>query len=363
LKKQLRYKFQKGGIMMLEITIDGYTVDAPQGATILQAAQREGLRIPTLCHHPAVEDCGNCRICLVEEEGTGRLITACNTRIREGMSILTDTAAVHEARRMMLELIFSAHPVHCEVCEKNNSCELKRLAVEEGISGKELPFTQDFRPIIDANPFYLRDLSKCISCGLCVRACQEVQGVGAYEFKGWGKDAHPTVSQEGSMDISVCEYCGLCVSLCPVGALIEKPPLHQGIEDNRVTTICPYCGVGCSLELRVRDGRVVGVRAGVPGSLNGYSLCAKGRFGLDFIHHPDRLKRPLLRRGGELVEASWDEALEEVASRLAAIREQNGPDAVAFLSSAKATNEENYLLQKFARAVIGTNNIDHCARL
>jgi NADP-reducing hydrogenase subunit HndD len=144
---------------------------------------------------------------------------------------------------------------------------------------------------------------------------------------------------------------------------MEKPSLHQGVEEGSVVTVCPYCGVGCCMELRVRDGRIVGVRAGVPGSVNHYSLCAKGRFGLDFVHHPDRLTRPLIRRDGELVEATWDEALGEIAARLSAIKEESGPDAVAILSSAKATNEENYIVQKFARAVIGTNNIDHCARL
>lgn len=348
---------------MVGITLNGQRVEMPEGGTLLQAAAKAGFVIPTLCHHPAVADSGTCRICLVEEEKSGRLITACNTQVEEGMAVLLDTERVMEARRTMLELIFSSHPFHCEVCESNNSCELKKLASQEGISGREFPFMQDYRPVVDANPFYLRDLSKCISCGLCVRACQEVQGVGTYELKGWGAQARPAASMDASVDASVCEFCGLCVSLCPVGALIEKPSLHQGDEDRAVVTTCPYCGVGCSMELRVREGRIAGVRAGVPGSVNGYSLCVKGRFGLDFVHHPDRLTTPIVRREGELVEATWDEALEEVVRRLSAIVEESGPDAVAFLSSAKASNEENYLLQKFARAGIGTNNIDHCARL
>jgi len=348
---------------MVGITLNGQRVEVPEGVTLLQAAQSSGHSIPTLCHHPAVADSGTCRICLVEEEGSGRLITACNTSVQEGMAVRLDTERVIEARRTMLELIFSAHPFHCEVCESNNSCELKKLASLEGISGREFPFMQDYRPIVDANPFYLRDLSKCISCGLCVRACQEVQGVGTYELKGSGAQARPAASMDSPVDMSVCEFCGLCVSLCPVGALIEKPSLHLGGEDTAVVTTCPYCGVGCSMELCVRDGRIAGVRAGVPGSVNGYSLCVKGRFGLDFVHHPDRLTRPLLRREGELVEVTWDEALDEVSRRLSAVVEESGPDAAAFLSSAKATNEENYLLQKFARAGIGTNNIDHCARL
>jgi predicted molibdopterin-dependent oxidoreductase YjgC len=348
---------------MVGVSLNGRRLEVPEGGTLLQAAENAGLSIPTLCHHPAVAGGGTCRVCLVEEEGTGRLITACDTLAEEGMAVRLDTARVIEARRAMLKLIFSAHPFHCEVCESNNACKLKKLATREGISGRELPFLQDYRPVVDANPFYLRDLSKCISCGLCVRACRDVQGVGTYEMKGAGARARPAASMDTPADLSVCEFCGLCVSLCPVGALIEKPFLHLGIEDRRVVTTCPYCGVGCSVDLGVRGNRIAGVRAGVHGSVNGYSLCVKGRFGLDFVHHPDRLTRPLLRRGEELVEVSWDEALDEVAARLAAILDESGPDAVAFLSSAKATNEENYLLQRFARAVAGTNNIDHCARL
>ena len=336
---------------------------AEEGNSILQAAEAAGFPIPTLCHHPALAPAASCRICVVEDESTGRLVTACDTRVREGMSVLLDTEKVRRARRAAIELIFSSHPVHCEVCEKNNACVLKELAVKEGINGRELSFVQDLRPVVDANPFYLRDLSKCISCGICIRACQEVQGAGVYEMRGTGNRARPSTAMDGSVDSSPCEYCGLCASLCPVGALMAKPFLHRGTEERRVVTTCPYCGVGCSLELKVRENRIIGVAAGVPASANGVSLCVKGRFGLDFVHHPDRLRKPLLRKDGELVEVEWEEALDAVASRLAEIREKHGPQAVAFLSSAKATNEENYLLQKFARAVVGTNNIDHCARL
>lgn len=348
---------------MVEVTINGHLVEAAEGDSLLEAARGAGFSVPTLCHHPAIGGGGTCRVCLVEEEGSGRLVTACDTPVKEGMAILLETERVREARRDMLRLIFSAHPFHCEVCESNNSCRLKELASREGITGRELPFRQEYRPVVDANPFYLRDLSKCIVCGLCVRACMERQGAGTFEMLGSGPQIRPATGMDTPVDLSVCEFCGLCVSLCPVGALIEKPSLHRGVGERRVKTICPYCGVGCSMELLVREGRVVGAEAGVAGSVNGYSLCAKGRFGLDFIHHPDRITRPLVRREGRLVEVSWQEALGEVASRLAAIKEESGPDAIAFLSSAKATNEENYLLQKFARAAVGTNNVDHCARL
>ncbi len=349
--------------MPMKVKVNGVEVELEEGGSLLEAAERAGFQVPTLCHHPAVSARGSCRVCLVEEEYDGELLTACDTRAREGMSILLDTERVIEARREAVKLIFSAHPVHCEVCEVANKCRLKELAVVLGMSGREYPLQQDFRPVVDANPFLLRDLSKCISCNLCVHACQEVQGVGNYEMLGRGAHARPGTASDTHLEASVCEFCGLCASLCPVGALIEKPFLHRGAGERRVNTVCPYCGVGCSLVLRVRKNRIVGVEAGVENSVNGWSLCVKGRFGLDFVDHPDRLRKPLLRKDGELVEVEWEEALDFVASRLRDIREESGPDSIGVLSSAKATNEENYLLQKFARAVLGTNNVDHCARL
>lgn len=345
------------------IEVEGRRVEVAEGTTVLQAARGLGLHIPTLCHHPYVPGGGTCRVCVVEDKTKGRLLTACDTEAEEGMEISLTSTAVLQARKKVLELIFSRHPLHCEVCESGNDCGLKKLAVEAGLTGREMPFNQAFHPLRDANPFYYRDLGKCISCGLCVRACQLVQGAGAYELVGFGKDARPAVAGEGSIDRSDCEFCGLCVSLCPVGALVHKPLRRPGAGGRTVDTVCPFCGVGCGIRLNLEGERIVGVEAGVPGSVNGYSLCVKGRYGLDFVHHPDRLRRPLLRRKQGFEEVSWEEALHEISSRMKDIIERRGPDSVAFLSSAKATNEENYLLQKMARAAVGTNNVDHCARL
>ncbi|MDI7251946.1 MAG: 2Fe-2S iron-sulfur cluster-binding protein, partial [Actinomycetota bacterium] len=270
----------------MELRVNGVKVELEEGDSLLEAAVRAGFKVPTLCHHPAVSTQGSCRVCVVEEEGSGSLLTACDTPACEGMSILLDTERVLEARREALRLIFTAHPVHCEVCEAANGCRLKELAAGLGVSGRELPLNQDFRPVVDANPFYHRDLSKCISCGLCVRACHEIQGVGNYEMLGRGAHARPGTVLDTHLEASVCEFCGLCASICPVGALLQKPYLHRGVEDKRVVTVCPYCGVGCSLVLKVRENRIVGVEAGAENSVNGWSLCVKGRYGLDFVDHP-----------------------------------------------------------------------------
>ncbi len=348
---------------MTSLRINGKPVKAKPGITLLELAQKQGIEIPTLCHHPALTPKGSCRLCLVEDETTGELFTSCNTYVTGGMSILTDSQRVKQARKEILELIFAQHPVDCTVCDSANYCKLRRYAADAGVQGNELPGRGEFLPVFDNNPLIHRDYSKCIGCGICVRACREIQGAGAVEFKGSGWSYRPTSSFNKTMDGSSCELCGLCVSLCPVGALIEKPPLHRGVEDKRVRTVCPYCGCGCNLELRIAGGKVIGVRADIPGSWNGPSLCAKGRYGLFFVNHPDRLTQPLRREGEDLTEISWEEAIKEIAGKIKEIIKESGPSAVGILASAKTTNEENYLIQKFARAAIGTNNVDHCARL
>jgi predicted molibdopterin-dependent oxidoreductase YjgC len=279
------------------------------------------------------------------------------------MDILTDSPRALEARRRTLELLLMNHPETCVICEKGNACQLRDLASSFGLALSSGRRMGHLTTIVDANPFIHRDLSKCIGCQMCVRACREVQGAEAIEFTSRGIASRPLTAAGAELSGSACELCGLCVSLCPVGALIERPTSHTGTEDKAISVVCPYCGVGCSFYARVRGNEIVGVRAGVPGSVNDMSLCVKGRYGLGFVGSPERLTRPLVREGDELVETTWDEALERVAKGLKETIEKNGPDSVGVLASAKATNEENYLIQKFARAVIGTNNVDHCARL
>lgn len=345
------------------IRINGKRVSVYPEARVLGAARDLGIQIPTLCDHPLLSPSGYCGVCVVEDRASGTLLTACNTPAAAGMDIWTDSPRACEARRRTLELILSDHPESCVICEKGNACRLRDLASAVGLSLTSEKHVGRLYGINDANPFIHRDLSKCIGCQICVRACREIQGAEAVEFTDLGVRARPMTSADTELAGSACELCGLCVSMCPVGALLEKPGRHAGTEDERRAVICPYCGVGCTLELAVRDNRILRVSAGVEGSVNGPSLCAKGRYGLGYVGHPDRLTAPLVREGGELVEASWDAALSRVVDGLGRAVAGHGPDSVAVLASAKATNEENYLIGKFARSVIGTNNIDHCARL
>lgn len=344
----------------IQVLVDGKRVSVMSGSTILDAVKKAGSEVPTLCHNPILEPSGHCRICLVEDLTSNKLLTACNTRAEEGMVINTQTERVHSARKKILRMLLLNHPEACVVCEKNNSCTLKELASNYGISLVSTGKVGNLHPIVDANPFIHRDLTKCIGCQMCVRVCREVQGACAIGFSGFGTSARPATL--GDMASSDCELCGLCVSICPVGALIEKPSKHHGTPERKSKVVCPYCGVGCQMFVMVKSGRIIGVEAGVPGSVNARSLCVKGRYGFGFVSHPERLKKPLIKEDGEFREATWEEAIDRVVSGLRQAK-RLGPQAIGVLSSAKATNEENYLIQKFARVVLGTNNIDHCARL
>ena len=343
----------------ITLTINGRQVSGKDGATILDLARENNIAIPTLCHHPLLTPSGACRVCVVEDESNGRLIASCVTPITPGMAIKTDSPMAISARRLFVELLLAGHPDSCLVCDKGNRCELRKLASELEISQVRFKRLRRFYPVDDSNPFIERDLTKCILCGRCVKACHEIQGVSAVDYAYRGFDLKPATFQDRGLAESPCVSCGLCVFLCPVGALSDKSTRNLGKETSKVRTVCPYCGCGCSLYLSVRDQRILGVSPCPENSVNGISLCVKGRYGFDFVHHPDRLKSPLIKKNDEFAEASWDEVLGLVASKLASYK----PEEVAVISSARCTNEENYVAQKFARAVLGTNNVDNCARL
>ena len=344
-------------------TLNGRAVSGRQGNTILELAQNAGIYIPTLCNDPALKPVGACRICLVEDENSGRLLASCVTPIAPDMRIRTDSPTVLDARRVILKLLIANHPESCLVCDKGNRCRLRQLAAEMGIAEIDYDRMPSMVETQDLNPFIKRDLSKCILCAKCIRADQELVVVGAIDYLHRGFDAHPATLMERPLEASECTFCGTCVSLCPTGALSEKLPVFVGTAGSRTATICGYCGCGCSLWAHTVDNRVVYITPKAEDSMNGPTLCVRGHYGGDYLNNRDRLTSPLIHKDGELKPASWDEALDLIADRLKGIVEQWGPEAVGVIGSARYTNEENYLLQKIARSALGTPNVDGDARI
>ena len=354
------------GKRTLSLAVDGREIIAHDGDTVLDACSRAGIRIPTLCHDPRLEPYGGCRLCVVQVEGMRGYPTSCTTAATDGMVVTTSSDELHRLRRTLIELLLSDHNVDCLACEAAGSCSLQDLAYSHEVDETRFAGAKHALPAqVDDNPLITRDYSKCIACGRCVRICAEVQAADVYGYRGRGFDVLPDTPFGRSLTDSGCEFCGQCVSTCPTGALTDKLSHLSGRpwQTRDVESTCGYCGVGCTVAYRVRDGRIVSTEAPLERGVNHGNLCAKGRYGWRFTHHPDRLTTPLIRRDGELVEASWEEAIALVAEKLGATVATHGPDAVGGLASAKCTNEENYLFQKFMRTAVGTHNVDHCARL
>ena len=348
------------------LNIDGRDLQGKPGQTILEVARENGIFIPTLCHYAGTTNVGACRVCVVEVEKARSLVASCCMPISPGMVVRTDTAKVQASRRMIVELLWSSGDHNCLACEQNGACELQNLVYWLKIDRPRFTIQPPGYPVETTNSMIQRDLNKCILCGRCIRACNEIQVNEVLDFSMRGSRAKVGPAFDADYIDSECFFCGECVDSCPVGALTFKQARFQGRpwDLQKVRTTCTYCGVGCQMDLNVHDGKIIKVTGnreyGLP---NEGSLCVKGRFGMDFVSSPDRLKTPLIRKDGELKEATWDEAYSTIADKLAAIKKASGPDSIAGFSSARATNEENYLFQKFMRAVIGTNNVDHCARL
>ena len=415
--------------MPVTVTINGKPITAPEGASILDAARAAGIYIPTLCHHPDLSTVGACRMCVVTVEKARGLQTACTTPVFEGMVVQTDSRDAIETRKFVLQMLLTDHPNECMTCEVNGECELQDLVYDYGVEwpehrGKRHEYVAD----PDPNPFIFIDRNKCILCTRCVRACAEMQNRDVWNFAYRGFKSKLVAGADQKLLDARCESCGQCVAYCPVGALYDKMSLGQGrlSQVTKVRTTCSYCGVGCNFDLNVRNGKVVRVTSAPDAPVNGMATCVKGRYGYDYVHHPDRLTRPMARakwldpveldrrlsEGGwryimpapaapdgpdagmearsrrhpvkntvykgasaredehtanlktsPWVEVDWNTALDVVARKFAAIKAESGGDSVAVLTSAKCTSEENYLVNKLARQVIGTNNIDHCARL
>ena len=283
----------------------------------------------------------------------------CVTPAAQDMVLVSDSPQILKHRRNIVSLMMAEHPESCIVCSKGNRCQLRMIAAELGIAENRLYPMPNFKPLEQANPFIMRDLSKCILCGKCIRADHELVCVGAIDYISRGFRSRPATLHELPLEKSTCTFCGTCVSICPTGALSANDD-YVGTPERELNSICGFCGVGCNLTLGVAGNQVVTVNpAHLKNSVNDATLCVRGHFGHDFLNSSQRLTQPLVRKENELAASSWDEALETVAERLLDIKKQHGPDSIAFLESSKCSNEENYLFQKIARTIIGTNNIDN----
>ena len=353
----------------VKITIDGKQLTGQVGQTILSLAQANGIEIPNLCHDPRLRPAGACRLCLVSVAGQRGLVTACTFQIADGIVVQTDTDEIRAIRKTVLELLFAEHRGVCTTCDKNGDCLLQKYGYEYQIA--DTAFTAPEPGGAAANYTTGNEAiryrpEKCIRCGRCIRICQEVQMNSALTFKDRAAWVEVSTAFEMPLNDSTCELCGQCISTCPTGALYERAAEGKGQAKDltRTRTTCPYCGVGCQIDLNVnRHDEIVRVTSPAGVVPNNGNLCVKGRFGMEFVGSDKRLTTPLIKRNGTFEKATWDEAIALVAGRLKEIKAASGPDSIGGLSSAKCTNEENYVFQKFVRAAVGTNNVDHCARL
>jgi formate dehydrogenase major subunit len=387
---------------MITVTIDGVAHQASNGERLIDVINRVGLQISQVCYHPQLGPIQTCDTCMVESNG--QLVRACATTTSAGMEVFTKSAKASSAQQEAFGRILSNHVLYCTVCDNNNgNCTIHNTEKLLGVEHQPIPYHSKPYEEDHTNPFYRYDPQQCILCGRCVEACQNLQ-VNETLSINW-EDPHPRVLWDGGSTIgeSSCVSCGHCISVCPCNALMEKSMLGhagfftalpkpalsgmidvvKGVEPEtgygailklseaeshmrdlrirRTKTVCTYCGVGCSFNIWTKDRHILKVQP-LDGPTNGVSTCIKGKFGWDFVNSPDRLTNPLIREDGQFREASWDEALDLVARKFAEIKAKNGPDALAFVSSSKCTNEESYLMQKLSRAVIGTNNMDNCSR-
>jgi len=341
------------------------------GETMISFARRVlgADSIPTLCDAPNLDPFGSCRVCSVdvamEKDGPTKTFASCHTPVAEGQYIYTDSKNIQRLRKNIIELVLTDHPLDCLTCEVNGNCELQTVAARVGITDVRYPAGETHldREKDLSHPYMTSDLSKCINCYRCVRACDEVQGQFVLSMAGRGFDSHIIKGFDESFEDSPCVSCGACSQACPTAAISDVFQSKSIANTEKTRTVCNYCGVGCNLEVATAGGEIKGIQAPYDAEVNQGHTCLKGRYAFRFYNHPDRIKSPMIKRDGVFEEVSWDEAYDFIASKFKYYRDEFGPDSLAGISSARCTNEENYLMQKFFRVVIGTNNIDGCARV
>jgi formate dehydrogenase major subunit len=368
-------------LLMPCVTVNSRATDVLAGSSILEAARRAGVEVPTLCHDDRLKPAGACRLCLVRVKGVQQLVPACATPVSDGMEVETHTAEVEETRRTLLQLLAEDYPLdeverwpekqfHRWLRHYHTSAgaDVRRLASQIGCRKSETGndpglLTSPSTKFHDTtHPYLAADLSRCIDCFRCVRICGEVQGHFIWHVTGPGHDAR-IVPDGATLLTSSCVSCGARADTCPTGALEDQSVIQHGLPNRWTRTTCPYCGVGCEMTVGTREGRIVQVKPVLDAPVSKGHLCVKGRYAFDFTHAADRVTEPMIREDGEWRNVSWPEAIERVANHFRRILKETGPDSLGVLGSARGTNEENYLAQKFARVVLGTNNVDCCARV
>ena len=346
----------------VNITVDGKKVAAPAGTLLIEACKSVGIEVPSFCYYPNLSLQGACRMCLVKVEKMPKLQTACTTVIGEGMVVTTDSDEIRQARKGMVELLLGNHPLDCPVCDAGGECELQDMTFSYGAAESKYMEPKNHKEEQQWSPVVYFDRPRCILCYRCVRVCGEAMDVWALGVQNRGVSSIIAPNKEDHLE---CEECGMCIDICPVGALTSGAYRYKTRpwEMSHVGTTCTHCADGCKTTLGVRRSEtgmeiVRGDNRDKSG-INGDFLCIKGRYAFDFAHHEDRLTQPLIRKDGQLVPSTWEEAFELIGRRFKEIREQHGGQAIGVFGSNRTTNEENYLLQKFARVVLDTNNIDH----
>jgi formate dehydrogenase major subunit len=346
---------------MIRATINGETFQFEDDSSILDACRLVGLDIPTLCNDTRLKPIGSCRMCLVQVDGHPHPLTSCNTELADGMVIYTHTAALEHERSMLLRMLAKDHPA--DVFRGFPEKDFLRLASHYGLTESDFDGTHHPELLDDSHPYIHVDMSQCILCYRCVRICEEVQGQFVWQVINRGHETRIVPDSGTTLAASSCVSCGACVDTCPTGALEDKSIIQRGVATEWTRSTCPYCGTGCEMSVGTTDNQLVSIKPVLDAPVNKGHLCVKGRYAFDFVSAKDRIAAPMIRNNGEWQDVSWDEAISFTADRLQGIGHEFGPDSIAILGSARGTNEENYLVQKFARLVIGTNNVDCCARV